>query len=285
MAMDAEITIRRAETIADYRALQDAQRGAWGIVDEGYVVPIATMVGAQHHGGLVLGAFLPDGMAVGVSFAFLGRAEGRPCLYSQLTGVVPGYQDRGIGFRLKTAQREVARAEGVPCLCWAFDPLQAGNARFNLEKLGATCGRYMENMYGIRSDALNRDAPTDRLIAVWETGPPEMRDNPAEVGRDLPRLFGVTNPGQVPAPPGDPRLLGEEPAWLLEIPDEINRIRAEDPDRAGRWGEVVRRAFLDAFAAGYRAVGFLREDAPEGRRCFYLLVRVEPRRDGIGPLG
>ena len=66
MAMDAEITIRRAETTADYRAIQAAQRSAWGIVEEGYVVPIATMVGAQLHGGLVLGAFLPDGEAVGL---------------------------------------------------------------------------------------------------------------------------------------------------------------------------------------------------------------------------
>ena len=35
----------------------------------------------------------------------------------------------------------------------------------HLEKLGATCGRYIENMYGVRSDALNKDTTTDRLIA------------------------------------------------------------------------------------------------------------------------
>ena len=58
---DLAITIRRAEAPADYVALQDAQRGAWGLDDDSYVVPVATMVGAQHHGGLVLGAFLPDG--------------------------------------------------------------------------------------------------------------------------------------------------------------------------------------------------------------------------------
>ena len=187
---------------------------------------------------------------------------------------MPGYQDRGIGIRLKAAQREFARAEGVPCLCWAFDPLQAGNARFNLEKLGATSGRYIENMYGSRSDALNRDAATDRLIAVWETGPLAARNRPAATGADLPRLIGVTTPGRIPVPPGDPRLL-EEPALLLEIPDAINRLRAEDPDRADLWASVVRRTFLDAFAAGHRAVGFHREDAPEGRRCFYLLARGE----------
>jgi predicted GNAT superfamily acetyltransferase len=273
MAMDTEITIRRAETTADYRALQAAQRSAWGIVEEGYVVPIATMVGAQLHGGLVLGAFLPDGEAVGVSFAFLGRAEGRLCLYSQLTGVVPGYQGRNIGYLLKAAQREAARAERVPCLCWAFDPLQAGNARFNLDKLGATCGRYIENMYGFRSDVLNRDATTDRLIAVWETRPSRTPDRPAAVGRDLPRLIDVTTPGNVPAPTSETRLLKEEPALLLEIPAEISRLRADDPELAGRWSSVVRRAFLDAFAAGYRAVGFLRDDAPEGRRHFYILAK------------
>ena len=36
-------------------------------------IPIATMVGANLHGGLVLGAFRPDGEAVAMSFAFLGR--------------------------------------------------------------------------------------------------------------------------------------------------------------------------------------------------------------------
>src|SRR5205823_14855216 len=111
-SMSDEITIRRAESIDDYRACQDAQRRAWGITEEEYVLPIATMVGAQLHGGLVLGAFLPDGAAVGLSFAFLGRIEGRLGLYSQLTGVVPGQQGRGIGGRLKRAQWQYARAEG-----------------------------------------------------------------------------------------------------------------------------------------------------------------------------
>ena len=87
--MDNEITIRRAESLADYRACQDAQRKAWGITEEGYVIPVATMVGANLHGGLVLGAFLADGTAVAMSFGFLGRLEERICLYSQLTGVVP----------------------------------------------------------------------------------------------------------------------------------------------------------------------------------------------------
>src|SRR4051794_33485801 len=163
-----QVTIRRAESVADYRACQEAQRLAWGITEDGYVIPVATMVGANLHGGLVLGAFMPDGRAVGMSFGFLGRVEERLCLYSQLTGVVPGAQSHGLGYELKLSQRDFARAGGITLIAWAFDPLQAGNARFNLDKLGARVRRYVENMYGERTDTLNAGVPTDRVIAEWE---------------------------------------------------------------------------------------------------------------------
>ena len=259
--MSPEIVIRRAETVADYRACQEAQRLAWGITEDGYIVPVATMVGAQHHGGLVLGAFLPDGTAVGLSFSFPGRTEGRLCLYSQLTGVVPGYQGRKVGGRLKTAQREIARSEGVPCIAWAFDPLQAGNAHFNLENLGATVGRHIENMYGFRSDALNRDTPTDRLIAVWETDPERVAKRPViETIDGLPRLIGVSHGVRFEGLP-------KAPIVLLEVPADINRMRCEAPEAAENWGRAVGEGFRAAFAGGYRGVGFHREDG----RGYYVL--------------
>lgn len=258
------IQIRRAESITDYLACQDAQRRAWGIVDDSYVVPVATMVGAQHHGGLVLGAFLPNGEAVGMSFAFLGRTEGQLCLYSQLTGIVPGYQDRGIGHQLKTRQREIARDEQVPTIAWAFDPLQSGNARFNLDKLGATAGRFLINMYGLRTDALNRNTPTDRLIAVWDTEPQPPR---AAIPVDnLPRLI-ASEP--TPRFHGMPEAVGP---CLLEIPGDVNRLRADDRELAEAWTLAVREAFLAAFAAGYRATGFARIETEDGRRGYYVLT-------------
>ena len=110
--MDKEITIRRAESLADYRACQDAQRKSWGITEDDYVIPVATMVGANLHGGLVLGAFRADGTAVAMSFGFLGRLEERICLYSQLTGVVPGYQSRGLGYAIKIVQRVYGPCRG-----------------------------------------------------------------------------------------------------------------------------------------------------------------------------
>ena len=263
---EPEITIRRAETIADYLACQEAQRRAWGITDDSYVVPLATLVGAQLHGGLVLGAFTDSGEALGLSFAFLGKVGGSICLYSQLTGVVPGQQGRGLGGRLKQVQREYARAEGLASLAWAFDPLQAGNAAFNFGRLGATSRRFVEDMYGRRTDSLNANAPTDRLIVEWSTAiGEEARLAPETNG--LPRV--IESDGMPLARP-DGNLSGE--LALLEIPADITALRKTDPNLAQTWTLAVRRAFQAAFAAGYRAEGFVRAGAKTAG--FYVLRRI-----------
>jgi predicted GNAT superfamily acetyltransferase len=274
-----EITIRRAETVADYRACQEAQRRAWGIGEDGYLIPVATMAGANQHGGLVLGAFLPDGEAVAMSFAFLGRIEGRLCLYSQLTGVVPGYQSRGLGYRIKTHQRAFARAEGIATIAWAFDPLQAGNAHFNLVRLGASAGRYVDNMYGERTDALNAGVPTDRLIAEWDTtkeSNPGIRPDAADVWPRLIRTAagqgGEPDLGSTPVPLGLDSVNGADRV-LLEIPDDIARLRRERPGLAEQWRSTVRGAFREAFDRGYRAVSLVRDESGTPRRVFYVLDR------------
>jgi predicted GNAT superfamily acetyltransferase len=272
----SEITIRRAESVADYRACQEAQRLAWGIRDPGYVIPVATMVSANLHGGLVLGAFLADGRAVGISFGFLGRLGDRLCLYSQLTGIVPGYQSHGLGRELKLVQRDHALASGLSLIAWAFDPLQAGNAHFNLERLGASVRHFVDNMYGERTDALNAGVPTDRVIAEWE-----LDEEPgARMARDprsalaVPRLIGAATdeagrvvPTGVNPVPSDSRL-------LLEIPPCIADLRRDDPALAESWRKSVRQAFHTGFAAGFRAVGFMREEFQGHRRSFYVLERA-----------
>jgi predicted GNAT superfamily acetyltransferase len=279
---DDGITIRRAVSIADYRACQAAQRVAWGINEDGYLVPVATMAGANLHGGLVLGAFLRSGEAVAMSFAFLGRIEGRLCLYSQLTGVIPGFQSRGLGYEIKRVQREFARQQDIPIIAWAFDPLQAGNAYFNLVRLGATSRHYIENMYGARTDALNRGVPTDRLIAEWETTPAATAGSAAlpETCEGLPALIEtqLVAAGTSGGSERKPRFLGAgalgPPRLLLEIPTDMVRLREEVPALAEEWHRAAKVAFCAAFDAEYRAVSFLRGDQDSKGRGFYVLERL-----------
>jgi predicted GNAT superfamily acetyltransferase len=276
LELEGEITIRRAETVADYRACQIAQRQAWGITEEGYVVPVATMVGANLHGGLVLGAFLPTGEAVAMSFAFLGRIDGQLCHYSQLTGVVPGYQSRGLGYQIKLMQREFARAEGIDRIAWAFDPLQAGNAHFNLSRLGASASRYVGNMYGERTDALNDRVPTDRLIAEWLTTSEGSVIVTHDTMATLPRLIQTSHQtdGRLTPLRVIREVLTDEPRLLLEIPPDIASLRRDTPQLAEEWRVIVGVAFRKAFEANYRAVHFVRDESSGRRRGFYVLERL-----------
>jgi predicted GNAT superfamily acetyltransferase len=276
LKMGEHITIRRARSIADYRACQQAQKRAWGIAEDGYLIPVATMVGANLHGGLVLGAFLASGEAVAMSFAFLGKIESGLCLYSQLTGVVPEYQSHGLGLGIKRFQGQVAHSEGIERIAWAFDPIQAGNAHFNLSRVGAHATRYIENMYGQRTDRVNAGVPSDRLIAEWEVaaGPPAPPS--FESVRQLPRVIELnegTGGGVVPI--GVRRISRhDEPRLLLEIPTDITALRSEDPALAEAWRSLVGQAFQHAFEQSYRAVHFVRDYPSVLRRGFYVLERL-----------
>ncbi len=287
--MSDDVTIRPAASVADYLACQDAQRRSWGITDDSYVVPIATLIGAQHHGGLVLGAFLADGSAVGLAFAFLGKIQGRLCLYSQLTGIVPGRQGQGLGLRLKLAQREFCRWAGIDRIAWSFDPLQSKNAHFNMRRLGATAAQYVVDMYGSRTDALNLGTSTDRLIVEWATTG-EPADRPAlalDSWANLPRLITVQDrPDGAVEPTGvDPTMLEQPGPVLVQIPSTITTIRRDDPGRGEAWTQAVRAAFQLAFKAGRVADGFLRDELPSCRRYFYVLrERVEPQPE-LRPTG
>jgi predicted GNAT superfamily acetyltransferase len=266
------VAIRDVHGADELRACQELQRRAWGITEDGYVLPVAIMAGAQKVGGLILGAFDANQLLVGFAFAFLGRLKGSLILYSQLTGVHPAHQRAGVGRLLKFEQRQRALDMGLEAVVWAFDPLQASNAAFNLGVLGATCRTYEIDLYGSRSDALNSGLATDRLLAEWSTrSEPEGRVEPWPDGVQLIETEpfhnrGFFKPSRVrQIPPGAEHL-------QVEIPASIADIKAyAAPSAAQEWQQAVRDALQAAFDAGFVAVGFSRAD-PE--RPGYLLERA-----------
>ena len=260
------LDIRPVRDAEEFRACQEIQRRAWGITEDGYLVPVATMAGAQRVGGLVLGAFDRRRM-VGFSFAFLGRLHGELVLYSQLSGVDPDRQNEGIGRLIKEEQRRWAAEQGLPVVAWAYDPLQAGNANFNLAVLGATSRTYEVDLYGSRTDALNAGLETDRLIVEWPTsGEPSGLRKRWPDGVELivsePRADGLRRPARVHQPDGAPRL-------HVEIPTSIRAVLRANAELARDWQLAVRRALGGALESGYVAVGFAR-----GERPCYLLERA-----------
>jgi predicted GNAT superfamily acetyltransferase len=271
-ATRAAVTVRDVRGADELRACQELQRRAWGITEDGYVMPVATMASAQRVGGLILGAFDANRKLIGFAFGFLGKLNGRYILWSQLTGVHPAHQSTGVGRLLKLEQRRRARDMGLEAVVWAFDPLQASNAAFNLGVLGATSRMYEEDMYGSRTDALNVGMATDRLLAEWSTsGEPggltaawsdaidALQTEPHE-GFRYDRVASVHE------------IAPEVTHLKIEIPPNLVSVKAHAPPAAVReWQLAVRSAFQAAFAKGFVAVGFTRADSAHPR---YLLERA-----------
>jgi predicted GNAT superfamily acetyltransferase len=250
----------------ELRACQELQRKAWGITEDGYVVPVATMAAVQKVGGLILGAFDESNrMLVGFAFAFLGKLNGRLVLWSQLTGVHPAHQSTGVGRQLKLEQRRRAGEMGLAAVAWAFDPLQASNAAFNLGVLGARARRYEEDMYGSRTDALNVGLATDRLIAEWETS--GTAGGLTSTWPDAVDLIEVDS-AEV-ARVRDVPMTGDH--LTIEVPPRINEVKARATTLATAWQLALREAFVKAFAEQFTVVGFSRTNAARPR---YLLERT-----------
>ena len=265
------VAVRDIRGPAELRACQALQRRAWGITEDGYIMPVATMAAAQRMGGLVLGAFDAAGALVGFAFAFLGRLDDRLVLYSQLAGVDPTHQGSGVGRLLKFEQRRRAAQMGLEAVVWAFDPLQASNAAFNLAVLGATARRYEVDLYGPRTDELNAGLATDRLLVEWTTAGDAKRS--PESWPHAPDLI-ETRPHQtvgglrMPVTTHAADSLGAD-RLRLEIPADL-RAAKRTGELALAWQAAVRQAFQSAFAAGYTAVGFSRAEPSAPR---YLLER------------
>jgi predicted GNAT superfamily acetyltransferase len=250
--------------VEELRACQALQRRAWGITEDGYVVPVATMAAVQRVGGLILGAFEAHQL-IGFAFAFLGKLDGRLVLWSQLTGVHPAHQSTGVGRQLKLEQRRRAREMGLAAVAWAFDPLQASNAAFNLGVLGATSKTYELDMYGSRTDALNVGLATDRLIAEWETsGEPGGRTQtwPDAVDQLETHAGLVTAVRPIPS---------DTDHVMIAAPPRISELKNLGTSAAADWQHALRKAFQTAFAEGFSTTGFSRAQPDEPR---YLLERT-----------
>jgi predicted GNAT superfamily acetyltransferase len=226
------IEIRVLTELPDFRETAKLQQAVWGFSELDCVPPRLFIVN-EHVGGVALGAFDGERM-IGFSFAMAGcRKTGETFLHSNMTGLLPEYQNRGLGGRMKLRQREEALAFGYRMIEWTFDPLEIRNAYFNIEKLGAVIRSYRPNCYGITSSKLHGSLPTDRAVAEWEI--------------DTERVRHAIEHGRTPR--------GEVEREIV-VPAEASRMRASNPERTLAIQTGIREQFQAAFADGMVATGY-----------------------------
>jgi predicted GNAT superfamily acetyltransferase len=242
-----ELSIRECTTIEEFDACVNLQREAFGL-PELELSPRRHLIVARAAGGWTLGAFAGERL-VGfvlnqVAVGGAGAAPREVTGYSHMMAVALDYQNRGVGARLKWAQRERALAEGVRFIRWTWDPVQARNAHFNLNRLGVTVRKYAVNYYG--TDYLptpgefgqTHGIDSDRLAAGWRL--------------DSLRVEQLAR-GERPA------LLGE-PAAFVEIPTDWKSLLRADPAAARAELLRVRAEFNNHLAAGLVCAAFDREE-------------------------
>lgn len=241
----AEILVRECRTVEEYDACIGLQREAFGLPDL-EISPRRHLIVSRKAGGWTLGAFVA-GELVGFVHHLVAVRDEEITGYSHMMAVAREYQNRGVGARLKWAQRERALREGRWLINWTWDPMQARNAHFNLNRLGVTVRSYAENFYGTDYNTLPRDESggalpgiaSDRLFADWHLNAPRVRE--LAQGREAPRA--------------------SSPAATIEIPPDWSALLREDPPGARREQQRVRAEFESAFAAGLSCAAFARDDA------------------------
>jgi predicted GNAT superfamily acetyltransferase len=241
--MSGAITVRKCLALDEFHHCVELQREIWGEADL-EVEPATMFVVTTLTGGQVLGAFDADKL-VGYTLAVIGLHDAVPYLHSHMTGVHPDYRDRGVGRLLKLFQREDALSRGIRLIVWTFDPLEARNAHFNLNLLGAIARNYFPNLYGVTSSPLHRGLPTDRLLAEWHLESARV-------------VAAVSNIEIVPTLPAAKITLPPElPEWQREGSAELATVQAR-----------VRQEFAHWLDKGYAAIGFSRKN----NESVYLLA-------------
>ena len=113
------------------------QREAFGLPDL-EISPRRHLIVSRQAGGWTLAAIAAGRMVGFVHHLAAVSANNEIFGYSHMMAVANDYQNKGVGARLKWAQRERALREGRTLIKWTWDPMQARNAHFNLNRLGVS---------------------------------------------------------------------------------------------------------------------------------------------------
>jgi predicted GNAT superfamily acetyltransferase len=285
MKSQEDITLRYLETPGELEAVEALQRLVW-TGSETEIVPVSMLLAAIHGGGLAIGAFTEGEHAspllVGVVFGFPGfytTPDGPRLKHcSHILGIHPEYRDHGIGFRLKRAQWQMVRNQGIDRITWTYDPLLSRNAYLNISKLGAVCNIYLPNFYGEMRDGLNVGLASDRFEVDWWVYSRRVERRLSRRARRQLKLDDFLKAeAQIisafsPLPSSSP---SRSPLLLVEIPVDFQTLRATQPALAQAWRLHTGTIFEDLFTRGYLVTDLVFERTGETPSSYYVLSHGE----------
>ncbi|MDH5402003.1 MAG: hypothetical protein OEY49_05895 [Candidatus Heimdallarchaeota archaeon] len=269
--------IRKAKTMSDVKSIVEIQKRAWDMGDEG-VVPSFEMK-AVIDSGVVLVAVDSTDTPVGFIYAF----DRIPDIhYSHMMGILPEWQSKNVGFRLKEYHRNIALQNKYPInqIQWTVDPLLPNNAYLNFTKLGCVCSTYKVDYYGDpNSDSVGIYAgvPTDRFLVQWfiRDERVDRRMNDYTIDRVSLEKLLVRSPSI--------NFINHD-AWIsldnkvensftVEVPSNYQLIRQTNLSLANDWRIKLRDVCVNYFQDGWEVLDYHSFKDGDIRRNFYEFRR------------
>ncbi|MCL5998231.1 MAG: GNAT family N-acetyltransferase [Chloroflexi bacterium] len=247
--------LRPVSTYEEFKACERLQADVLGYADL-EIAPYQLLQSFATCGGAVIGAF-DAGVLVGFVMGYTGLLEdGTPYHRSQRLAVLPSYRGQGVGEGLKRAQAALAVRYGLNLMCWTYDPLRSVNAHLNIHKLGAISQRYLEHAYAATSSPRDAGVAVDRLWVEWDLRNDERRAN-TEVSYAAagPECWQVVL-HDADSAPSEPDLTAHTPVVVIQIPPDIDAVRALGAQRVADWRRATRAVFTHYLGRGYRVVDY-----------------------------
>lgn len=265
------IEIRRLRSHEDYAACVQLQYETWGDDFDG-AVPRSLLQVTQRVGGVSGGAFTPEGRMVGCVYGITGTQSARIVHWSDILAITPDARRLGLGRRLKLFQRNECLAVGCDVMHWTYDPLQALNANFNLNKLGARPIEYVVDMYGDTGSDLHTGIGTDRFVVQWDLESSRVADI---LDGDRPKSpKGTKDAPVVNTDEGAP--YPDAPLVRVEIPADINKAKQAHPEAGAEWRQSTRKAFVHYLVErGYTVAAFIPPKDAAFRGYYVLKGKAE----------
>ena len=294
--MEDRIRIRPLQTSGEMKQVEELQQLIWpdAKID---IIPIHLLMAIAHSGGFILGAVEGE-KVVGFVFSFLGTGFGcqgqvaidtlKHCSHQMV--IHPMYQNRGLEYRLRLAQRLAAMEQGISSITWRYDPLNCQQAHLNIHQLGAICSQYIRDEHHSLEDDLDVDLPSDRFLVDWRVTSARVISRLEGTHRQIDLADDLDAGTQVlnPAISGDKDLLHPAEEWLvpegdlvlIEIPGNYPLMKEIDIGLAQTWRLHTREIFEGAFNSGYIVTDFISTRDEQPPRSDYVLGHRERALDG-----